>query len=69
MFDKADNIILLTGTSGHCGFLCTNDFCVPEGNTCDGFDDCGDNSDEDSSLCTTYTETDSGMRSTFMHYI
>ena len=32
-------------------FLCKNGNCLPESHICDGENDCGDHSDEDSSLC------------------
>jgi len=36
-------------------FQCNNNFCVFNTDVCDGSDDCGDNSDEAPSVCSTLT--------------
>lgn len=35
-------------------FLCKNQKCVLVGFICNGYNDCGDNSDEDAALCSMY---------------
>ena len=45
------NIWILGGACSTHQFLCANEKCVPVSWTCDGEDDCGDNSDETTS-CT-----------------
>lgn len=55
---QADNQMSLLSENHHCDsneWQCANKRCIPESWQCDTFNDCEDNSDEDSSHCASRT--------------